>query len=137
MDSEQTVIQLKTARSKLKRDLTLNASKISTSIRREEQWSAIEQLLNHNDILFQEFEKNHLELLDCFDQVSDSSLDSHKSVSGLRSEEHTSELQSPMYLVCRLLLEKKKKKTHTQMQNPATYTPHLFLSSTNISLYHN
>src|SRR5437879_10192763 len=33
-----------------------------------------------------------------------------------RSEEHTSELQSPMYLVCRLLLEKKKKKkqhTHT------------------------
>src|SRR5437762_10245306 len=30
----------------------------------------------------------------------------------LRSEEHTSELQSPMYLVCRLLLEKKKKTTH-------------------------
>src|SRR5437763_17170437 len=27
-----------------------------------------------------------------------------------QSEEHTSELQSPMYLVCRLLLEKKKKK---------------------------
>src|SRR5437762_7330389 len=26
-----------------------------------------------------------------------------------RSEEHTSELQSPMYIVCRLLLEKKKK----------------------------
>src|SRR3989441_4590141 len=30
-----------------------------------------------------------------------------------RSEEHTSELQSLAYLVCRLLLEKKKKKTHT------------------------
>src|ERR1017187_1197351 len=29
--------------------------------------------------------------------------------SSLRSEEHKSELQSPMYLVCRLLLEKKKK----------------------------
>src|SRR5437879_7850849 len=28
--------------------------------------------------------------------------------SSIRSEEHTSELQSPMYLVCRLLLEKKK-----------------------------
>src|SRR5437879_7738027 len=27
----------------------------------------------------------------------------------VRSEEHTSELQSPMYLVCRLLLEKKNK----------------------------
>src|SRR5258708_29140791 len=30
----------------------------------------------------------------------------------LRSEEHTSELQSPDHLVCRLLLEKKKKKSH-------------------------
>src|SRR5690348_17675576 len=29
---------------------------------------------------------------------------------GERSEEHTSELQSPVHLVCRLLLEKKKKK---------------------------
>src|SRR5256885_10640104 len=30
-----------------------------------------------------------------------------------RSEEHTSELQSPCNLVCRLLLEKKKKNRHT------------------------
>src|SRR3712207_8778520 len=30
-----------------------------------------------------------------------------------RSEEHTSELQSRQYLVCRLLLEKKKKKSHS------------------------
>src|SRR5437879_8123916 len=30
------------------------------------------------------------------------------ALSSCRSEEHTSELQSPMYLVCRLLLEKKK-----------------------------
>src|SRR3712207_6991161 len=30
-----------------------------------------------------------------------------------RSEEHTSELQSRQYLVCRLLLEKKKKNTYT------------------------
>src|SRR6266446_8150681 len=32
-----------------------------------------------------------------------------------RSEEHTSELQSPCNLVCRLLLEKKKKKTYLPM----------------------
>src|SRR5258707_2783094 len=32
-------------------------------------------------------------------------------VESLRSEEHTSELQSRQYLVCRLLLEKKKKRT--------------------------
>src|SRR5437879_10514189 len=34
-----------------------------------------------------------------------------------RSEEHTSELQSPMYLVCRLLLEKKKKNENTIKSN--------------------
>src|SRR5205807_9196593 len=34
-----------------------------------------------------------------------------------RSEEHTSELQSPCNLVCRLLLEKKKKKQHKQIAN--------------------
>src|SRR5258708_29965734 len=35
------------------------------------------------------------------------------SMAVLRSEEHTSELQSPDHLVCRLLLEKKKKKYKT------------------------
>src|SRR2546430_6771520 len=34
---------------------------------------------------------------------------------GRRSEEHTSELQSQSNLVCRLLLEKKKKHIHIQM----------------------
>src|SRR5690348_18014346 len=34
-----------------------------------------------------------------------------------RSEEHTSELQSPVHLVCRLLLEKKKKKTNISRNN--------------------
>src|SRR5947208_12407223 len=38
-----------------------------------------------------------------------------------RSEEHTSELQSPDHLVCRLLLEKKKKKkTKTNQQDYTT-----------------
>src|SRR3712207_7993425 len=32
-----------------------------------------------------------------------------------RSEEHTSELQSRQYLVCRLLLEKKKKQVYTSI----------------------
>src|SRR3712207_7726013 len=34
-----------------------------------------------------------------------------------RSEEHTSELQSRQYLVCRLLLEKKKKKDHKYIES--------------------
>src|SRR5688500_19751848 len=33
----------------------------------------------------------------------------------VRSEEHTSELQSPCNLVCRLLLEKKKKLTYSEL----------------------
>src|SRR5258708_10327042 len=36
-------------------------------------------------------------------------------IGGSRSEEHTSELQSPDHLVCRLLLEKKKKKTRNRI----------------------
>src|SRR4051794_41341156 len=36
-----------------------------------------------------------------------------RSPAATRSEEHTSELQSPVHLVCRLLLEKKKKNTDT------------------------
>src|SRR3712207_7137903 len=36
----------------------------------------------------------------------------HRDYDGPRSEEHTSELQSRQYLVCRLLLEKKKKQTN-------------------------
>src|SRR3712207_8122335 len=38
-----------------------------------------------------------------------------KGISGFRSEEHTSELQSRQYLVCRLLLEKKKTLYHTRL----------------------
>src|SRR5690348_18079853 len=38
-----------------------------------------------------------------------------------RSEEHTSELQSPVHLVCRLLLEKKKK--HTKRRPRTRHTP--------------
>src|SRR3712207_8812191 len=41
-----------------------------------------------------------------------------------RSEEHTSELQSRQYIVCRLLLEKKKKHQHNNLM------PHLVLTST-------
>src|SRR3712207_7161003 len=41
---------------------------------------------------------------------ADVRLGRHDVKAGQRSEEHTSELQSRQYLVCRLLLEKKKKK---------------------------
>src|SRR5258708_14212077 len=42
-------------------------------------------------------------------------------ICGARSEEHTSELQSPDHLVCRLLLEKKKNRIrHLRDQSAAT-----------------
>src|SRR5207244_6447831 len=40
----------------------------------------------------------------------------------VRSEEHTSELQSPDHLVCRLLLEKKKKIKHNKVRFKNTIT---------------
>src|SRR5438876_8927443 len=49
-----------------------------------------------------------------------------------RSEEHTSELQSPVHLVCRLLLEKKKKTTNISCifipQQTASSHNHILLS---------
>src|SRR5438309_6583857 len=39
-----------------------------------------------------------------------------------RSEEHTSELQSQFHLVCRLLLEKKKKKQKITLKSTFQYT---------------
>src|SRR5437762_8141813 len=48
-----------------------------------------------------------------------------------RSEEHTSELQSPMYLVCRLLLEKKKKRLDTTLKNTDPHIQHTQLPPTN------
>src|SRR5690348_17442565 len=41
------------------------------------------------------------------------------ALSKLRSEEHTSELQSPVHLVCRLLLEKKK---HNHTPSPSIHS---------------
>src|SRR2546429_6950992 len=43
----------------------------------------------------------------------------------LRSEEHTSELQSRLHLVCRLLLEKKK--------NSASFSPRMTIESSHVS----
>src|SRR5256885_12211697 len=48
----------------------------------------------------------------------------HPRPHGVRSEEHTSELQSPCNLVCRLLLEKKKQinSHYAALVTPSTHT---------------
>src|SRR5438876_3941772 len=48
------------------------------------------------------------------------------SPSAPRSEEHTSELQSPVHLVCRLLLEKKK--TIDQFYQQSTQSPSAYVA---------
>src|SRR2546422_7682143 len=42
-----------------------------------------------------------------------------QALTGFRSEEHTSELQSRLHLVCRLLLEKKKQRQEEPMRGQA------------------
>src|SRR2546425_13286986 len=50
--------------------------------------------------------------IECYGHIpaSQTTTNNRAEISAVRSEEHTSELQSLAYLVCRLLLEKKKKK---------------------------
>src|SRR4051794_41693614 len=47
-----------------------------------------------------------------------------KALEGLRSEEHTSELQSPVHLVCRLLLEKKKQSSRSNSSAAPQHQSH-------------
>src|SRR2546422_3586472 len=47
----------------------------------------------------------------------------HSDLAVARSEEHTSELQSRLHLVCRLLLEKKKtRRRHYRQNSPSSYS---------------
>src|SRR5205809_5366402 len=56
-----------------------------------------------------------------------------KSARQQRSEEHTSELQSRLHLVCRLLLEKKKKK---QKKTPSQDAPTRYIRSYQTTINH-
>src|SRR5258708_13395356 len=49
----------------------------------------------------------------------------HPDHARIRSEEHTSELQSPDHLVCRLLLEKKKNRIHKYTLIATLHTPYI------------
>src|SRR2546422_3525111 len=49
------------------------------------------------------------------DVVENLDVVAHEADEDERSEEHTSELQSRLHLVCRLLLEKKKRKPHRRV----------------------
>src|SRR5256885_11449029 len=59
------------------------------------------------------------------EHAADKAADFALSLEEPRSEEHTSELQSPCNLVCRLLLEKKKKSPGPVMQQDHTLHPYM------------
>src|SRR2546425_6455599 len=68
-------------------------------------------------LLFQEFARQcppvaHVRARSTASRIFSATSRLERSGSSIRSEEHTSELQSLAYLVCRLLLEKKKKTLH-------------------------
>ena len=65
--------------------------------------------------MFKEAEKGNKEIN--IERTEDALETSASIIATGRSEEHTSELQSPMYLVCRLLLEKKKQKKKQKQKN--------------------
>src|SRR3712207_8825647 len=70
-----------------------------TTLFRSQVLSYVERLAAHGvDVQLHSFEKS----------TPSQALEQRLRAQGVRSEEHTSELQSRQYLVCRLLLEKKK-----------------------------
>src|SRR2546422_4309545 len=71
----------------------------------------------HDGVLLQLFDRPHVRGLRHTDLAV---VDLHAELR--RSEEHTSELQSRLHLVCRLLLEKKKNNIHTYRTNRETPT---------------
>src|SRR5438552_13810652 len=65
---------------------------------------------------------------DAVAELSVALVEAESSATASRSEEHTSELQSPDHLVCRLLLEKKKKQT--QQDTHSKHKTHITTIST-------
>src|SRR3712207_5360458 len=68
-------------------------------------------LIKEGKILIKPNDINDIDVEKCIDVSEDSYINRVVTIGNVsyRSEEHTSELQSRQYLVCRLLLEKKKK----------------------------
>src|SRR2546422_5022541 len=70
-------------------------------------WSLKRRSDSLGDEEFEDFEEDK-DLDEDFDEDLDEDELEDEELDDLRSEEHTSELQSRLHLVCRLLLEKKK-----------------------------
>src|SRR2546422_5296827 len=74
------------------------------------------------------------ELIDVWRQVGLRLRHPVRHVDLIRSEEHTSELQSRLHLVCRLLLEKKKKQISNNQTSSTKTSSSLIDSSTSLDV---
>src|SRR2546425_9608033 len=83
------------------------------SITLMELLEGLDQQTNNALIAIASIEKNLVTSQDAPEIVVNKRDTTSSLVAGYRSEEHTSELQSLAYLVCRLLLEKKKETTQS------------------------
>src|SRR2546423_7969131 len=85
-----------------------------------------------SDLPLQFVERNYLDLSRAIESIADRS-----HAQKPRSEEHTSELQSLAYLVCRLLLEKKKQNIQLQPIRRPTETSVLLTNDNYFYSTHN
>src|SRR5256885_6547328 len=89
----------------------------TTLFRSDPRYAQLEQRLNQVTGQFESYQTQAQQQAHAEKLSRVTSFAEEKDASGQRSEEHTSELQSPCNLVCRLLLEKKKKQQLTIIPN--------------------
>src|SRR5688500_19455397 len=96
--------EIDTAVSEIGQNVTDVQGVVSNLVDLDRLYSIVKQQKGHIDILFANAGLGEFATLG---QISEAHFDKTFAVN-VRSEEHTSELQSPCNLVCRILLEKKK-----------------------------
>src|SRR5690348_17868499 len=116
--SSDTIATLAAALAKAQIELTNPEKSLVASIRspfprEQDRIFRYAQLSSGLDIVRKSLGRHEIATIQATD------IDKEAGLLRLRSEEHTSELQSPVHLVCRLLLEKKKKK---KTQKPTNQT---------------
>src|SRR2546422_1115451 len=101
------------------RELGVQSAIAKGALRPKSRFGAGLELLSEGSAQLYFREARELHTLGAFDLANlrrDLAADVGRFAGATRSEEHTSELQSRLHLVCRLLLEKKKKVRKTSVQ---------------------
>src|SRR5687767_1487431 len=96
---------------------TIKAAKREVEAETAVVWDILEEVIREHPIMLNRAPTLHRLGIQAFEPilVEGKAIQLHPLVCAARSEEHTSELQSLAYLVCRLLLEKKKKTQNSRL----------------------